>query len=202
MYFASPCPIHIYPCRTFSEIRLHSAFPLFYRRFPVSSYQTPNSPKISGATFNTPRSNFDLYTPRFVKGSGREKLGLCPICVEPRGRGGEGKKVWLSTKFSAFNYHMQYNHGISVVSAAPFSPPVAFRVKPRLQVAKHERDRITEGMCHKCNKWVALETVKDTEVKVKEIFWWKHAASCHQGSTITGECDIFLDDNTFRSLPN
>jgi hypothetical protein len=26
----------------------------------------------------------------------------CPICVEPKCCGGEGKKVWLSMKFSAF----------------------------------------------------------------------------------------------------
>ena len=84
-----------------------------------------------------------------------------------------------------------YLLGISVISAAPFSPPVAFRVKVRPHVAKHERDHITEGRCHKCNKWIALETVKDTEVKVrcvefpnevlancsnscqvKEIFWY------------------------------
>ena len=30
------------------------------------------------------------------------QVGLCPICHEKTARGGEGKKLWLSMKFSAF----------------------------------------------------------------------------------------------------
>lgn len=30
-------------------------------------------------TFNKPRSVLDLYTPRFVKGVGVQKVGMCPI---------------------------------------------------------------------------------------------------------------------------
>jgi hypothetical protein len=52
--------------------------------------------------YKAPRSAFDLYSARFVKGKGANKMGLCPICIEAKCRGGEGKKVWLSMKFSAF----------------------------------------------------------------------------------------------------
>jgi hypothetical protein len=31
-------------------------------------------------------------------------VGLCPICIEAPERGGEGKKLWLSMKFSAFKW--------------------------------------------------------------------------------------------------
>lgn len=27
---------------------------------------------------------------------------------------------------------------------------------------------------------------------------WKHAATCHQGSTIEGECDVFVEDEVFE----
>ena len=29
---------------------------------------------------------------------------------------------------------------------------------------------------------------------------WKHAASCHQGSTISGEGDVYEDDFVFQKL--
>ena len=60
-----------------------------------------------GGLYNPPRGALDLYTPRFVKGKGVEKVGLCPICVEPYERGGESKRLWLAMKFSAFKwYHL------------------------------------------------------------------------------------------------
>ena len=29
---------------------------------------------------------------------------------------------------------------------------------------------------------------------------WKHAASCHQGSTLDGECDVFVEDSVFEQI--
>ncbi|RPD72920.1 hypothetical protein L226DRAFT_524382 [Lentinus tigrinus ALCF2SS1-7] len=196
-----------YPNRTFPlRIPIHDHFPLFYRRFPVSSVIDVDThkipvPKVPDALPNAPRDAFDLYTPRFVKGKGTTKVGLCPICHEKTVRGGEGKKLWLSMKFSAFKcYHMQYAHGISPSTGRPFSPPTAFRNTMRPNPGKHEKARIMEGKCHKCKKWVAVEGIKDVPTKVKEIFWWKHAATCHQGSTINGECDVYVEDEVFRAV--
>lgn len=56
------------------------------------------------ATANAARSYFDLYTPRFTKGRGPSKLGLCPICIEPKIRGGEGRAFWGAMKVSAYKY--------------------------------------------------------------------------------------------------
>ncbi|KAL5513955.1 hypothetical protein ACEPAG_2716 [Sanghuangporus baumii] len=151
-------------------------------------------PPPSSGHFNPPRSAEDLYTPRFVRGVGRDKMGLCPICYESPERGGAGRAEWLSMKFSAFNYHMQYAHGISPITAQPFSPPVAFRVVKRSPNHKNEKHEILEGKCHRCLEWAPVEGVKCVEAKLKEIYWWKHAAQCHKGSTIPGESDVHLND--------
>ncbi|KAF8319436.1 hypothetical protein DL93DRAFT_2053848, partial [Clavulina sp. PMI_390] len=145
--------------------------------------------------FNAPSHPLDLYTPRYVKGSGSDKVGLCPICVEPISRGGEGTKQFLKTKVSAYNYHMQYYHGICARSNAPFSPPLESRLVPRPRASIKERKEIKEGKCHVCLQWIPMQGTKDVEVMVKEIFWWKHAASCHKGNNIEGERDFFVEDD-------
>ncbi|KAL0948139.1 hypothetical protein HGRIS_010759 [Hohenbuehelia grisea] len=165
-----------WPQRTFpTEIHICVDFAALYRRFPVSSYyrtdpSNPNTMQVKlphpGGAYNPPRDAFDLYTPRFVKGKGRDKVGLCPICIESVARGGEGKALWLSMKFSAFNYHMQYAHGISATTCQPFSPPLDFRTVSRSLCGKHERSVIKQGKCHKCSKWISVEGVKDVELKV------------------------------------
>jgi hypothetical protein len=75
----------------YSKLTVHSAFPISRSRH-------------TGGIYNSPRDPRDLYTPRFVKGKGRTKVGLCPICIESPSRGGQGQKLWLSTKFSAFKW--------------------------------------------------------------------------------------------------
>jgi len=69
-------------------------------RSPCALFDMPHP----GGNYNPPRAPLDLYTPRFVKGRGVEKVGLCPICLESHERGGEKKKLWLAMKFSAFKF--------------------------------------------------------------------------------------------------
>ncbi|TFY54649.1 hypothetical protein EVJ58_g8736 [Rhodofomes roseus] len=69
----------------------------------------------------------------------------------------------------------------------------------RTTVGKLEKAQLMQGKCHKCKKWVAVEGVKDVPTKVKEIYWWKHAAACHQGSTVEGETDIYIEDDIYRA---
>lgn len=202
--------------RTFpSNIPIQEEFLAFYRQYPIISYFYPKGAGTtsvlatrttkrppSGFIVNEPRSPYDLYTPRFTKGVGINKVGLCPLCFEPKCRGGNGSIEWFAMKVSAYNYHLQYVHGISSFTGAPFSPPIAFRVTKRrsAEIRKHEKSELLHGKCHKCDKWVAVEGVKIGEVKVKELYWWKHAASCHKSTTIPGETDIYIQDNVYDKL--
>ncbi|KAF8603311.1 hypothetical protein BDV93DRAFT_442658 [Ceratobasidium sp. AG-I] len=145
--------------------------------------------------------HFNLYTPRFVRGVGAGKVGLCAICVEPVWRGGEGKSALFNTKPS-IDYHMQYNHGISSRTGLPFSPPIRFRKtkRPVSHVKPLERAKIEEGKCHACQKWVAIESVKTAEVLVPELYWWKHAASCHSVNHFAGDKDPYFEDHVYLRL--
>ena len=50
----------------------------------------------SGAKWNAATSEpTNLYHPRFVVGIGDDKAGVCPVCIEPEERGGEGVQKWL-----------------------------------------------------------------------------------------------------------
>lgn len=59
--------------------------------------------------------------------------------------------------------------GISATSSGPFSPPIEFRTTERRNPAKHERTHILEGKCHKCMKWIPVESLKDMAIKVNFI---------------------------------
>lgn len=87
-------------------------------RFPLLS---DNSKRPAG-TYNEPRDALDLYTPRFVKGCGATKVGLCPICIEIPSRGGKGEAVWLAMKFSAYKWHVSDNTFISLALLAHITP--------------------------------------------------------------------------------
>jgi len=96
------------------------------------------------------------------------------------------------------SYHMQYYHGISSQTGFPFSPPLSFRVVDRPNPGKLERARLIEAKCHCRGKWVGVEGVKDVEMKVPELVWWKHAAACHETARLEGDTNIFLEDDIFR----
>lgn len=58
------------------------------------------------------------------------------------------------------------SQGVSATTGRPFSPPLSYRTSNRRHALKLERSEILEGRCHKCKKWVPVESIKDCEVKV------------------------------------
>ncbi|BFZ63945.1 hypothetical protein YB2330_005082 [Saitoella coloradoensis] len=180
-----------------SSIPLNPLFAKLYVRHPSpQDFCTPraNSSDWKGAVANAnipaDMDKDTLYITRWCKGNGVEKMGLCPICCVPESKGGAGKLVWLKTKISAFWYHMNYFHGINPSTGIPYSPPTAYRTielptaSTSASIGKcgelgnfhlPDREEMLEGRCHQCKKWVRVQGIKDTDVKVPEIYWWKHA---------------------------
>ncbi|QRW09918.1 hypothetical protein RhiLY_08917 [Ceratobasidium sp. AG-Ba] len=206
--------------RTFPKsFPINEKYAKWYRRFPVPAYFQENDPaKAFVLGDGAPKSvdmqphpagprltpnraqHLNLYTPRFVRGKSHEKFGLCTICIEPLWRGGEGKAVLLNTKISAYNYHMQYYHGICAQTGLPFSPPTAFRLGSRKAANPQEKTEIEEGKCHSCKKWVPVDSVKHLDALVPELFWWKHAASCHGRTRVEGDQDPYLEDAIYLKV--
>ncbi|GAA5866139.1 hypothetical protein JCM3774_004095 [Rhodotorula dairenensis] len=147
------------------------------------------------ANWNKIGDPLNLYWPRFVKGSGDEKCGLCPICAEPPERGGDGDQRWFKLKNSSYVYHMSYAHGVSNATGKPISPPIKTRVIDLPHSPKDQRSHMVEGLCHKCDAWVPLQSVKNVESIIPELIWWKHAKKCHGESIIAGEGNHHLLDD-------
>lgn len=136
-----------------------------------------------------PESLLDLYSARWMRGVGRGKEALCPVCFE------EGRTLYLKSKTSQYNYHLIHQHGISPRTNQPLHPPVNFRTNVQNKAAMHERRNMLQGQCHVCHQWVDLESVKDSDVKVPEIYWWKHASQCHKRADASEQNDgIFVQN--------
>ncbi|CAE6449962.1 unnamed protein product, partial [Rhizoctonia solani] len=217
------------------NLPIHERYLKWYRRFPVSAYFAEEDPARkfvlgdqagSGkvvmpimSLVSNPATHFNLYSPRFVRGSGSRKLGVCPICVEPVWRGGAGRVLLLNTKvflntiitcntitvlyfFRHLSLGANSQTGLSPKTGLPFSPPITFRQKAHLpsRTKTRERDTIEEGQCHVCKKWVPVESVVPKDVKVPEMYWWKHAAACHGTSQLTGDENPYIEDVVYLKL--
>ncbi|GAA5870297.1 hypothetical protein JCM16303_001954 [Sporobolomyces ruberrimus] len=163
---------------------------------PFAHLHLMNPP--ADSRWNKAGDPFNLYYPRFVKGSADDKCGLCPICAESPERGGEGEQKWLKLKNSSYVYHMSYAHGLSNVTGLPFSPPVELRNVDLPHHSKDTRAQMTEGRCHKCDDWIPLLSVKNIDAIVPELIWWKHAKKCHGDTTIPGERDPYVVDELYN----
>ncbi|CAD6978821.1 unnamed protein product [Tilletia controversa] len=205
-----------------ASMPVDEAYPLLYQRYYVPSSLDPSLQEriFGGSTvrsfdrevkkegtsgihvprktmFKEPPSLLNLYAPRYIRGQGMTKEGLCPVCWE------SGQENFFKTKQSSYNYHMQYTHGISALTGEPFAPPIEFRTvdRPKRDVRLLEKEIVKEGRCHVCKKFVPIENVKQTEMKVPEIMWWKHAHSCHRmGKPLAGTSGTFVENAFYHRV--
>ncbi|CAO1619797.1 unnamed protein product [Parajaminaea phylloscopi] len=201
------------------EVR-RDKFPGFYQRYPISCHlplgmrarvyddsQGSLPPSLRSAAqrcqrrirgdYNEEAEATNLYTPRFTRGSGLKKEGLCPICYDdPIGP----REVWHRTKVSAYNYHLSVQHGINFATGLPFAPPLKFRTVDRKARSAHERSRMMQALCHSCRKWVDVESTKAVEVKVPELYFRKHAIRCHKAVALSGLGTPFIDNELYRRV--
>jgi hypothetical protein len=87
---------------------------------------------------------------------------------------------------------MNFYHGISSVTRQPYRNPIQIRKHYPSQLPKLPNassvssgsstellSELHEGLCHNCNQWIPMDSIKNIPVKVPMIYWWKHAQQCH-----------------------
>ncbi|KAG8731590.1 hypothetical protein FRC11_003433 [Ceratobasidium sp. 423] len=105
-----------------------------------------------------------------------------------------------STLWPFFYFPFLRTPGLSPKTGLPFSPPIAYRSTPRKTVGAREKATLEEGLCHACARWIVIEGVKAVDVLVPEIYWWKHASTCHKSRMLDGEGDFYTEDALFKRI--
>lgn len=103
----------------------------------------------------------DLYTPRWRRGSYKDRFGWCHLCE----KGG-----WYSMKRSQYLYHMQVYHGVSNLTKVVYDRPRAVRIW-------EGPSQSVEVLCRYCDSWVSLSHGPVRALSFKCYF--KHARHCH-----------------------
>ncbi|KAI8894231.1 hypothetical protein BC833DRAFT_514020, partial [Globomyces pollinis-pini] len=74
------------------------------------------------------KSDFDLYTPTWVRYQGTKKEGLCDECNPPRWFLLKNSSYWYETLLIDDRYHKQFVHGISSQTTLQFKKPIETRM--------------------------------------------------------------------------
>jgi hypothetical protein len=122
---------------------------------PPEEDMNPSDPDMK-PTKQEPRFPGDMYTPRWVRGTGNKREGYCGYCKPGR---------WLVLKNSGYWYDRLFTHGISNDTGRIFQEPLEMR---------QTEGNIDgwEGLCHSCNDWINLVSNKK-----KATSWFRHAKS-------------------------
>ncbi|CDS01097.1 hypothetical protein [Sporisorium scitamineum] len=127
---------------------------------PKSDFEVENEEDLPRRQTDKLRFPGDLYTPRWVRGSGNAREAWCDRC-----EGGN----WLQLKNSQYWYDQVHKHGISSVSGLRFTAPTHLKVYA-------DAAGTVEGKCHQCKEWVLICTAKRRR---NFAAFFKHAHACH-----------------------
>ena len=127
---------------------------------PASDFEVANEddkPKLQTDKLRFPG---DLYTPRWVRGTGNAREAWCDRCEQGN---------WLQLKNSQYWYDQVHKHGISSVSGLRFTPPTHLKIYS-------DAAGTVEAKCHQCKEWVLICTAKRRR---NFAAFFKHAHACH-----------------------
>ena len=123
------------------------------------------SPSLPKPRPNSRYKEGSLYTPRFIRGKGTEREGLCTLCESP---------TWFNMKHSTYWYHMNYVHGVNHRTDTYYDLPQRYRCvrlkspinnPPLISDSKRREtaDSKYQGYCNTCNEWIDLYFFKWSE---------------------------------------
>ena len=127
---------------------------------PASDFEVENEEDRPRLQTDKLRFPGDLYTPRWVRGSGNAREAWCDRCESGN---------WLQLKNSQYWYDQVHKHGISSVSGLRFTAPTHLKVYA-------DAAGTVEGKCHQCKEWVLICTAKRRR---NFAAFFKHAHACH-----------------------
>lgn len=127
---------------------------------PASDFEVENEEDRPRRQTDKLRFPGDLYTPRWVRGSGNAREAWCDRCESGN---------WLQLKNSQYWYDQVHKHGISSVSGLRFTAPTHLKVYA-------DAAGTVEGKCHQCKEWVLICTAKRRR---NFAAFFKHAHACH-----------------------
>lgn len=136
------------------ELRIGMADP------PASDFEVENEDDRPRRQTDKLRFPGDLYTPRWVRGSGNAREAWCDRCESGN---------WLQLKNSQYWYDQVHKHGISSVSGLRFTAPTHLKVYA-------DAAGTVEAKCHQCKEWVLICTAKRRR---NFAAFFKHAHACH-----------------------
>lgn len=157
------------------------------------------------------RRSDDLYTPRWIRGYGNGREGLCELCNPGQ---------WFRTKQSSYWYHMNFHHGISASTGRPYDSPDHLRESLSKFISSSSSTSIlthhysssssssdncniveVEGHCKNCQQWIPLgkkminngsdgggilETISDKKKFSNMNQWYRHCQKCQPKGYLSG----------------